>query len=350
MCPHFGAGGSYAFPPKVYGWRPPRPLATHTLTSLTQAREQDAGTAVAQGVVGHPLVGAPAALQVSIPDAKVELGTLSVRHESGGAWFCLPSLGSQPEELSRWHAPQEGTLQPGFSPLWHRHPGPSHCQLWGFCRDREGKAGRCRLHPGSWEGLEVRCWPAVEGKRGDRAVELTVKLVLPVCVLFQVPFLCQFPLQPQGMLRIAVFLQASLPSQLYRGAPVLSISSTTTCLPPPLHPRHRAGPTAGAQFLCTNSSRPRSFKTRKGRNRVGRRPKHGLSSWPPSFLWVTAFLSVLDPSLRDPPRGLNLCLFPCCSCLFPKSYSPTCLLLSPRFLIPTNHHQQDRQDPLVRAP
>lgn len=142
----------------------------HTLTSLTQAREQDAGTAVAQGVVGHPLVGAPAALLVSIPDAKVELGTLRVRHESGGAWFCLPSLGSQPEELSRWHAPQEGTLQPGFSPLWHRHPGPSHCQLWGFCRDREGKAGRCRLHPGSWEGLEVRCWPAVEGKRGDRAV------------------------------------------------------------------------------------------------------------------------------------------------------------------------------------
>lgn len=85
---------------------------------------------------------------LSGPDTKVELGPLRVQYESGRAGFHLPSLGSQPEELDRRRAPQEGTAQPGLSPFQHRHPGLRHCHLRGFCSDREGKAGRCPLSLG----------------------------------------------------------------------------------------------------------------------------------------------------------------------------------------------------------
>lgn len=79
---------------------------------------------------------------VGIPDAKVELGTLGVQRESGGAAFHLPSLGPQPQEPGRRRAPQEGAAQPGLSAFQHRHLGLSHCQLRGFCRDRESQAAR----------------------------------------------------------------------------------------------------------------------------------------------------------------------------------------------------------------
>lgn len=115
----------------------PSPINSPSHPPLTQDLQQDALTAVAQGVASHTLVGATVVSWVGPPDTKAELGSLRVQHESGSAWFYWLVLGSQPEELGRWHAPQKGTLQPGLSPLQHRHPGLSHCQLWGFCGDRE---------------------------------------------------------------------------------------------------------------------------------------------------------------------------------------------------------------------
>lgn len=137
---------------------------------------------------------------VSVPDAKVELGPLRVQHESRRASFHLLSPGSQPEELDRWRAPQEGTPQPGLSPFQHGHLGLSHCHLWGFCRDREGKAG-WKVSPAP--GLVGRLGGKVlassggdrEGKqRRDGASGVGSEACLgPVCCLFQDPVLCQSP-------------------------------------------------------------------------------------------------------------------------------------------------------------
>lgn len=108
---------------KSSGWRFPIPSArTRTPahhSSLTQDLQQDAPTAVAQGISGHALVGAPVTGWVGTLDTQAQLGPLGVQRESQSAWLHLPLLRSQPEELGGWHAPQEGTSQPGLIPLQH---------------------------------------------------------------------------------------------------------------------------------------------------------------------------------------------------------------------------------------
>lgn len=108
---------------KSSGWRFPIP-SVRTCTrahhpSLTQDLQQDPPTAVAQGILGHALVGAPVADWVGTLDTQAQLGPLRVQSESQSARLHLLSLRSQPEELGRWHAPQEGTSQPGLFPLQH---------------------------------------------------------------------------------------------------------------------------------------------------------------------------------------------------------------------------------------
>lgn len=92
----------------------PSPHTRHP--SLTQHLQRDAPTAVAQGISGLALAGATVACWVRTPDTQAQLGTLRVQHEPRSAWLHLPLLGSQPEELGRWRAPEEGTSQPGVSP------------------------------------------------------------------------------------------------------------------------------------------------------------------------------------------------------------------------------------------
>lgn len=69
-------------------WLKVSPLPHHTHAhnpSLTQDLQQDTLTAVAQGVEGYALVGAPVACWVCVPDSQVELGTLRVQRVSRSA-------------------------------------------------------------------------------------------------------------------------------------------------------------------------------------------------------------------------------------------------------------------------
>lgn len=111
------------------GWRFPTPSAhTRTCTPpLTHSgpEQQDALAAVAQGISGHALVGAPVMGWVGTLDTQAQLGPLRVQHESQSARLHLPLLRSQPEELGGWHAPKEGTSQPGLIPPRTDTRGPA---------------------------------------------------------------------------------------------------------------------------------------------------------------------------------------------------------------------------------
>lgn len=85
-CPNFGAEKSrqiLSVKCSVAMVSPPPAVANSTRhPSLTQDLQQHTLAAVAHGVAGHTLVGAPVVCWVSISDLEAQLGTCRVQHKS----------------------------------------------------------------------------------------------------------------------------------------------------------------------------------------------------------------------------------------------------------------------------